>query len=440
VGVLDKNAFLAKTNEKTVKKILKIKQQMAQLNGFETFADLSLSQKMAGSTKTVIDFFETIKISLLEQAKQEYQELESYFKQHNPDKEMQPWDSLFWRNKLQKARYNFNEKELTPYLNVEATINGVFEVIKRLYQVELVYNKDIPVYANDVLAYEVFDSSSGQRQKMGLVYLDLFERPGEKQRGAWAFPVQSHATDQLPIIGISANFTKSPEGWKKSQLEIDDVITLFHEFGHGMHNLLSTSPYSSLSGTKVAWDFVEFPSQWFEKFASQYEVLKLFARHSKTGEVIPEELVKRYNNSENFFSATLTLKQLSMAWTDMAYYMKADAFNKHDDLYAFERHIHQPLNVAPFDTKFLLITDFPHVVTGGYPAGYYGYLWSNVLSVDAFNMFKKNGLFNPDWAEKIKTLLAKGNTEDPLDAFKQMMGREPNPNALVESLLQNDEH
>lgn len=416
-------------NKNIVKKLASLRFQRAQLLGFDNHAHFVLEERMASHPKTVEEFLDELKKHSLEVAKHEMQEVKKYAHEKDHIEEIYPWDTSYYFEKLKKETFDFDKEKLRPYFKLDNVIQGAFEVANRLYGIKFVENTEIPIYHKDVKTFEVLNSHD---QHVGVFYTDFFPRPS-KRGGAWmtAFreQYQKDGSDMRPHIAIVCNFTK-PTGDKPSLLSFDEVLTLFHEFGHALHGLLSQCRYQSVSGTNVFWDFVELPSQIMENWCYEKECLDLFAEHYETGEKIPEELITKIKETSTFHEARATVRQLSFGILDMAWHGQDPTIIENVD--HFESEVLSELRLVPEVQGANLSTQFSHIFQGGYSAGYYSYKWAEVLDADAFEYFKENGIFNKEIATSFyENVLSKGGSENPMDLYKKFRGKEPDPKALL---------
>jgi peptidyl-dipeptidase Dcp len=345
--------------------------------------------------------------------------------------DFKPWDFAYYSELLQKEKFDFDEQVLRPYFSLDKVIKGVFDVASKLYQLKFTANNKVSTYHPDVKVFEVHDSKTNDY--IGLFYCDFFPRPTKKS-GAWMTDyrkqgLNSEGKMEQPHVSIVCNFTK-PSKDEPSLLTFDEVGTLFHEFGHSLHALLSQCTYKSLSGTSVYWDFVELPSQFMENFLLEKEVLDLFAVHYKTGETIPAELIKKLKEVSTFQAGYSCLRQLNFAILDMNWYSlettKGLSVTEFETEATRETRVFEPTPGVNFSCSF------SHIFAGGYSAGYYSYKWAEVLDADAFEYFKEKGLFNPDVSRAFReNILSRGGTEHPMELYKKFRGREPDPNALL---------
>ncbi|KHD89229.1 MAG: peptidase M3 [Bdellovibrio sp. ArHS] len=417
-------------NQETVLKIVQLRDQRAKLLGFKTHADFVLAERMAKNPQTVMDFLGKLLQASKDAGKKDLAEVAAYAKKLDGISDIQPWDFGYYSEKLKEDKYAFNEEDLRPYFQLEKVVDGVFAHAKKLYGLTFKENKDIPVYHPEVKAYEIYEDKSGKY--MGLFYTDFFPRE-TKKGGAWMTQFRGQGlidgAMKRPHVSIVCNFTK-PTPTKPSLLTYDEVRTLFHEFGHALHGMLSEVTYQSLSGTNVYWDFVELPSQIMENWVGEKEGLDLFARHYETNVAMPADLIEKLKASQKFQAGYTACRQLQFGMMDMAWHSTDPATIK--DVDAFEEKATAETRLFPKIDGANSSCSFSHIFAGGYSAGYYSYKWAEVLDADAFEFFKEKGLFNAEVAQKFKdNVLSKGGTEHPMDLYKNFRGREPDPNALL---------
>ncbi len=415
-----------RNNEPVVKKIVTLRQQRAQLLGFDTHADFVLQERMASSPAIVKDFLADLLEKARPSALKDVATLREMAAGDGID-EMMAYDHSYYAEKLRELRYHYSEEEIKPYFSLPGVQQAAFEAARQLYGLDFVKREDIEVYQEEVEVYEVLEEG---RHK-ALLYTDWFPRKG-KRAGAWmtSFRGQSleNGVNHRPHISMVGNFSR-PDGETPSLLTFNEVTTLFHEFGHALHGIMADTVFESLSGTNVYWDFVELPSQFMENYCYEKAFLSTFARHYQTGESLPEEKINRIVDSANFMEGYQTLRQLSFGILDMAYH--TNRFNEADALEAFEKAAISNTMLYPDIAGTAVSPSFSHIFAGGYSAGYYSYKWSEVLDADAFEAFRENGIFDRGTAEKFKSLLSKGGTEDPMDLYVSFRGRKPNPEALL---------
>jgi peptidyl-dipeptidase Dcp len=417
-------------NSGIVKKIVELKFKRAQMLGFKDYAEYVLEERMAKDAATVFKFLEKLLVPSKKAALKDLQDLKEFRKQLEGTDEIKPWDFGFYSEKLKEQKYSFNEEELRPYFKLENVVDGVFEHARKLFGITFKPTTAAPTYHPDVKTFEVFHEKTNEY--VGLFYMDFFPRE-TKKGGAWMtnYREQGLWSDDVkrPHVSIVCNFTK-PTPTKPSLLTYDEVRTLFHEFGHALHGLLSQCHFRSLGGTNVYWDFVELPSQIMENWTEEKESLDLFARHYETNEKIPAALVEKIKKSSLFQSGWMTLRQISFAWLDMKWYTTNP--NQISDVDAFETENTEATRLIPKEPGSNVSCSFGHIFGGGYAAGYYSYHWAAVLDADAFEYFKEKGLYNPEVAAKFKdSILSRGGTAHPMDLYKEFRGREPDPDSLL---------
>jgi len=422
-----KDAF---DNQDIVKKIVQLRHDRAVLLGFKTHADFILSERMAQNPNQVMKFLNELLVPSKKAADRDVAELRSYKKSLDGNEEVMPWDFAYYSEKLKEKKYKYSDEELRPYFKLETVVEGVFEHARRLYGITFKEVLDVPKYHPEVRAFEVREERT--QNYVGLFYTDFFPRETKKS-GAWmtVYREQGYHNGQVrrPHVSIVCNFTK-PTASKPSLLTYDEVQTLFHEFGHALHGLLSQVTYRSLAGTNVYWDFVELPSQIMENWVKEKEGLDIFARHYQTKQPIPIELVEKIKKASQFQAGYYSMRQLQFAFLDMAWHSQ-DPKNI-TDVDAFENKATDHTRALPKIPGTNSSVSFSHIFAGGYSAGYYSYKWAEVLDADAFEYFKEAGLFNREIAEKFKSsILSRGGTEHPMDLYKKFRGREPDPKALL---------
>jgi len=418
-------------NQPVIKEIVALSEEKAKLLGSPSYAAYALQLRMAETPETVMSFLGKLLKAGKPSAERELSEVQKFASSLGGPSQLQPWDFAYYSEKLKEKTYAFDEETLRPYFKLENVIGGVFEHAKRLFGLNFVETKEYPVYHQDVRVFEVYKVSP-EKEFIGLFYADFFPR-ASKSQGAWMtnFYEQGVFRGQRmrPHVSIVCNFTK-PAAGQPSLLTFDEVSTLFHEFGHGLHSLLSQVKYRTLAGTNVFLDFVELPSQILENWAEESESLKLFAFHYKTGEVIPQELVEKLKRAQKFQVGWMTLRQLIFAFLDMAWYSNPPAADA--GVLDFERKTLAPYQILPQPPRFNISTAFMHIFGGGYASGYYSYKWAEVLDADAFEMFQENGIFHKETAARFEEfILSKGNSEHPMRLYEKFRGRAPDPEALL---------
>lgn len=419
-------------NQEVVKKLAQLRAELANLLGYDSYAKYVLEERMAEKPGKVEDFLKDLLDRAMPKAKEEVAELEAFMKELGADHELQRWDWSYYSEKLRKKKYDLDDELIKPYFKLENVIEGVFKTSEKLFDISFKRNYDIPVYQQDVEAYEVLDANG----ELKAVFLaDFFPRDG-KRGGAWMTSFRDQRKDAqgkvVPIVSIVCNFTPSHEG-SPSLLKFDEVSTLFHEFGHALHGMLADTKYASLSGTHVYWDFVELPSQIFENWCYEKECLDLFAKHYQTGELIPAEYIERLKNSATYHEAYATVRQLSFGLLDMGWHnISMEKAGNIEDVRAVEQAAFSSTELFPSVAETCMSVQFGHIFGGGYAAGYYSYKWAEVLDADAFSVFQKNGVFDKTTATSFKeNILSKGGTEHPMELYKRFRGQEPDAEALL---------
>lgn len=418
-----------KDNKVLIGKIAALRLERANLLGYETHAAFILEENMAKNAGNVLDLLSQLWTPALKRAKGEVAQLQAIIDKEGGNFKLQPWDWSYYAEKLRKEQYDLDDEQLKPYFSLENVKQGIFTVCNNLYGITFTEQKDIPVYHPEAVAYEVKEANGDH---IGVLYMDFHPRES-KRGGAWMSSYRKQYVKNgekiSPVITIVCNFTK-PTASQPSLLTFDETSTFFHEFGHALHGLLSNSTYYSLSGTSVPRDFVELPSQIMENWASEPEVLKLYAKHYQTGEVIPDELIGKIQNSAYFNQGFATVEYLAASFLDMGYHNMKEF--KLTDVSSFEDATLAQIGLIPEITSRYRSTYFNHIFSGGYSSGYYSYIWSGILDSDAFEAFKENGLFDQATAESFrKNILERGGTEDPMVLYKKFRGAEPDIKPLL---------
>lgn len=422
----------SENNLEICKKIVNLRREIAQLLGFDTYADYVLKNRMASTADNVYLLLNQLIDAYKPAAINEVEEIEKKAKQtEGSNFELQPWDFSFYSHKLQLEKFNLDAEMLRPYFELSKVIDGVFGLANKLYGITFKENKDIPVYHPDVKAYEVFDQDGSY---LAVFYADFHPRKG-KQGGAWMTEYQGQWIDRKgknvrPHVSVVMNLTKPTEE-KPALLTLGEVETFLHEFGHSLHGMFANTRFESLSGTNVWWDFVELPSQFMENYAVEKDFLRTFAVHYKTGEPLPDELIDRIQESRNFMVAYGCMRQVSFGLLDMAYYTTKAPFTS--DIIPFEKEAWKRAMIMKQLPDTCMTVQFSHIMSGGYAAGYYSYKWAEVLDADAFSVFKRNGIFDRATAQSFRdNILSKGGTEHPMTLYKRFRGGEPTIDALLE--------
>ncbi|MDR0866027.1 MAG: M3 family metallopeptidase [Candidatus Symbiothrix sp.] len=415
-------------NRENIKGIVNTRLAIANLMGYKSYADYVLRKRMAANSQNVFNLLNELLTGFEVAAHEEYREVQGFaIGKEGKSIEIRPYDWSYYSDKLKDAKFDLNDEMTRPYFELENVKKGVFGLATTLYGITFKKNEKIPVYQEDVEAFEVYDKD-GKFQ--AVLYTDFYPRAG-KRGGAWMteFQGQEVRNGQMvrPQISLVMNFTK-PTANKPALLTFDEVETFLHEFGHSLHGMLADTNYPSLSGTNVYRDFVELPSQIMENFLVEKEYLDLFAVHYETGEKIPQELVQKIIDATNFNVGYLCLRQLAFGFLDMAYHSITEPFA--NEINRFEYDAIKPTIVVPVVDGALISPAFSHIFSGGYGAGYYSYKWAEVLDADAFALFKEKGIFNKDVAQSFREMLSKGGTEDPMEIYIQFRGQKPTTEAL----------
>lgn len=420
-------------NKAIIQEIVNLRSEKVSLLGYDSYADYVLEERMAESKDKVQAFLNDLLEQALPKAKEEVAEIKAFIKELGDDIDLQRWDWAYYSEKLKKKKYAIDDELLRPYFKLENVLDGVFQSAEKLYDIRFKEVKNIPVYHEDVTTYEVTNLSGDQ---IAIFYADFHPREG-KRGGAWMTgyrdQYQKNGEEIRPLVSNVCNFTPSTPD-NPSLLTFNEVTTLFHEFGHALHAMLANGKYGSLSGANVYWDFVELPSQIFENWCYEKECLDLFAKHYETGEKIPEEYVEKIKASSTYHEAYATVRQVSLALLDMAYFNldRKEAQNI-KDVADFEEEAMAPTKLFDKVEGTLMSTQFGHIFAGGYASGYYSYKWAEVLDADAFSLFKEKGIFNKEVAQSFKNnILSKGGSEHPMELYKRFRGREPKNDALLE--------
>ena len=416
-------------NQEIVLKIAKLRFDRAQVLGYKTHSHFVLEERMAENPEKVISFSNDLLAKAKPAAQKEFAQLAAFAKELDGIEQLEKWDGAYYSEKLKQQLFSLDDEILKPYFQLEKVLDGAFTIAQKLYGITFEENFEIDKYHEDVKTFEVKDENN---ELVAVFYADFFPRKG-KRNGAWMTSFKSqyvkNGINERPHISNVCNFTK-PTETKPSLLTFNEVTTLFHEFGHGLHGMLANTTYPSLSGTSVYWDFVELPSQIMENWAYEPEALALFAYHYETGEIIPMELVNKIKESASFQEGIATMRQLSFGLLDMGWHGQ-DPSNI-TDIKAFETEQFAATQLYPDVKENAMSTAFSHIFQGGYSSGYYSYKWAEVLDADAFEYFQEKGIFNKEVATKFKeNVLSKGGTEHPMLLYKRFRGQEPKPEALL---------
>ncbi len=421
----------ANDNRELVLNIVRLRAEMAELLGYQSYSSYVLEERMAENPTRVQDFLDDLLLKSKEKAIQEVDEVKTFMSTLGIDHELERWDWAYYAEKLRKNKFNFDDELLKPYFKLEKVIDGVFITAEKLFGLTFKLNAQIPVYHEEVKAYEVWED-----QELKAIFLaDYFPRSG-KRPGAWmtSYRGQKKVNGQrtIPQVSIVCNFTPSADN-RPSLLKFDEVKTLFHEFGHALHGMLADTKYESLSGTNVPWDFVELPSQILENWCYEPECLRLFAHHYETAEVIPSAYIDRIKSATTFHEAYATMRQLSFAILDLSLHNQNYAAAQNiDSIENLEKDILAPTNLFPDIPNTNMSVQFAHIFAGGYASGYYSYKWAEVLDADAFECFMEKGIFDFKTAKAFKDcILSQGGTHRPMELYKKFRGAEPTVDALL---------
>ena len=420
-------------NTEIVKQIVDLRIKIANILGYETYADYALEERMAKNRTTVNEFIKSLLEPSLKYARKDVADVLAYAKKNGFEgKELMPWDFSYWSERYQEAEYSLNAEELKPYFQIESCIDAVFGLANRLYGINFKELDNVPVYHEDVKVYEVTEADGTH---LALFYADFFPR-ASKRGGAWMteFRGQSimNGVEYRPFISIVCNFTK-PTADAPALITHDEFTTFLHEFGHALHGIFAQGRYGSLAGTNVSRDFVELPSQIMENWAFEPEYLNSFAKHYQTGEPIPAELIEKIVAAKNYLAGYAQVRQLHFGYLDMAWHSlkEVPAMNTIE----FEHKTLAPYSVMPSVDGTGFSTSFSHIFSGGYSAGYYSYKWAEVLEADAFSLFKEKGIFNTEVSNSFReNILSKGSIEDADVIYRNFRGRDPQPEALMKKL------
>ncbi len=415
-------------NSQNIRDILKRRHELAQLLDFNNYAEYSLATKMAGSTDEVVGFLEDLATRSKPQAEKELAELKAFAKDEFGLDSLEAWDVGYYGEKLRQQRYAISQEELRPWFPAEKTITGMFDVVNRLYGIDFEISTNIDTWHKDVRFYNI----KRDGEIIGRFYLDLYARE-HKRGGAWMDVCRSRWTldnkTQLPVAYLTCNFTP-PVGNKPALLTHDEVVTLFHEFGHGLHHMLTKVDYAAVSGIAgVAWDAVELPSQFMENWCWEKEGLALISGHYETGEPLPQDKLDKLLAAKNFQSAMMMVRQLEFSLFDFKLHRD---YSEKTDVQAVLNEVRQQVSVVvpPAFNRFQ--NSFSHIFAGGYAAGYYSYKWAEVLSADAFSRFEEEGIFNAKTGQSFLTeILEKGGSAEPMELFINFRGRKPEIDALL---------
>ena len=419
-------------NMENIRKIANVRLKIANLLGYNTYADYVLEEKMAENTKTVNDFLAELCDATFSYAKKDVATVTEYAKSLGFEGELMPWDWGYYNEKYKEAKYSINDEQVKPYLQLENVKDAVFMLANKLYGLTFVPAPEIEVYDPEATAYEVKDADS---ELLAILYLDFFPR-ASKRAGAWMTEFRGvsvkDGVEQRPLVQLVMNFTK-PTANTPSLLTFDEFTTFLHEFGHGLHGILAKGKYESINGTAVMRDFVELPSQIMENWATEKEYLDLWAKHYQTGESMPAELVEKLVNAKNYLAAYFNVRQLSFGMLDMAWHTITTPYE--GDVLDFELAALEPTKVLPIADGCAMGPSFTHIFSGGYATGYYGYKWAEVLAADAYSYFQEKGIFSKEVSDKFRyEVLEQGGHKHPMELYVNFRGHKPQTKALIDQM------
>lgn len=419
-----------KDNRQLVSRIVNLRLETAKLLGFRNYAAMVLNDRMAENPEKVESFLEELYSASHNAAIRDFENLKIFASGLGFNDKLERWDWAYFSEKLKKARYNIDDEILKPYFSLEKVKEAIFGLASRLYGLRFIRNDTIPVYHKEVIAYEVFESDNSPA---AILYLDFHPRKG-KNGGAWMTAYREQRMDNgkriMPLISIVSNFSR-PTSTNPSLLTFNELTTFLHEFGHALHGMLSKCTYESLSGTNVARDFVELPSQFMENWAFEKDWLDTWAVHFRTGRKIPDEIIKKIREASTFNEGYACNRQIGFSLLDMAWHTITRPFG--GDVSDFEERAMMKTELFPLNETLNMSCSFTHLFGGGYAAGYYGYKWAEVLDADAFRFFRDSGIFNPEVAESFrKNILEKGESDKPMNLYTKFRGMEPSMDAFLE--------
>ena len=419
-------------NMENIRKITDLRLKIANLLGYECYADYVLEDRMAESRATVNGFLNELCDATLDYAKRDVATVAEYAHSLGFEGELMPWDWAYYSEKYKEAKYSINDEQIKPYLQLESAKDAVFMLANRLYGLTFTPAPEIEVYHPEATAYEVNDAEGNM---LAILYLDFFPRES-KRAGAWMVEFRgtnvTNGVEQRPLVQLVMNFTKPTEN-APSLLTFDEFTTFLHEFGHGLHGILAKGKYESINGTSVKRDFVELPSQIMENWATEKEYLDLWAKHYQTGEAMPAELVEKLVAAKNYLVAYFNVRQLSFGMLDMAWHSLTTPYE--GDILEFERAALAPTQIMPVVENTAMGPAFTHIFSGGYATGYYGYKWAEVLAADAYSYFQEKGIFSKEVADKFRyEVLERGGHEHPMKLYENFRGHKPQTKALIDQM------
>ncbi len=420
-------------NTDKIKQITELRLKIANLLGFETYADYALENRMAKSAQTVEEFLNELLEKGIEHGRADYSRVVEFAHKDGFTGDFAAWDFAYYAEKFKNAEYSISEEEVKPYLPLDRVREGIFLLAQKLYGLQFTSASNVDTYHDDVEVFEVHDAEG---KFISLLYLDFFPRPS-KSSGAWMTEFRgasgSGSQEVRPLVTLVMNFTK-PTSTRPSLLTFSEFETFLHEFGHALHGMLAQGEYGSLNGTNVYRDFVELPSQLLENWATQREFLDLWAQHYQTGEKIPQELVAKIERAQNYNTFYAHVRQLQFGLLDMAWHSLKEPYT--GEVEAFEVAAIKPTQILPIVEGVCFSPSFSHIFNGGYAAGYYSYKWAEVLEADAFSLFEQKGIFNPEVSKSFHdNILSRGGQEDPMELYVRFRGHKPQPQALIDKML-----
>ena len=414
-------------NTENIRKITALRLKIANLLGYECYADYVLDNRMAEKTETVNSFLDELLTQTKEYADKDYQTINAYAQSLGFKGDIQPWDWGYYSEKYKNEKYAVSDEAVKPYLELESAKQAVFMLAGKLYGLQFKPAEGVSTYHEDVTVYEVSEANGDH---LAILYLDFFPRDS-KRAGAWMTEFREAEGDTRPLVSLVMNFTKPTES-TPSLLTFDEFTTFLHEFGHACHGMVAKGTYGSLNGTNVFRDFVELPSQIMENWAYEKEFLDLWAKHYQTGETMPAELIEKLIAAKNYLAAYANVRQVSFGMTDMAWHTLKTPYE--GDIVEFEKQAMAPSQILPVVEGTAMSPSFGHLFSGGYAAGYYGYKWAEVLAADGYSLFTEKGIFDRATATKFRELLQAGGTEHPMDLYVKFRGHKPQTKALIDQM------
>ena len=414
-------------NTENIRKITALRLKIANLLGYECYADYVLDNRMAEKTETVNSFLAELLSQTKEYADKDYQTINEYAHSLGFEGDIQSWDWAYYSEKYKNEKYAISDEAVKPYLELENVKQAVFMLAEKLYGLQFKPAEGVAKYHEDVTVYEVSEATG---EHLAILYLDFFPRDS-KRAGAWMTEFRGAEGDIRPLVSLVMNFTK-PTETMPSLITFDEFTTFLHEFGHACHGMVAKGKHGSLNGTSVFRDFVELPSQILENWAYEKEYLDLWAKHYQTGETMPAELIEKIIAAKNYLAAYANVRQVSFGMTDMAWHTLKAPYE--GDIIEFEKVAMAPSQILPVVEGTAMSPTFGHLFSGGYAAGYYGYKWAEVLAADGYSLFTENGIFDKATAAKFRALLQAGGTEHPMDLYVKFRGHKPQTKALIDQM------